>query len=307
MKQNILILGGLGFIGSNLVEEFLTYPAKYNIFIYEFPGKQNRFGNDIELIEGDFNNQLEVEKVFRENKIDQVFHLVSNTIPATSNENILYDIESNLVPTINLLNTLVKHKVLKIVFFSSGGSVYGVPENNPVSESHPTFPISSHGTIKLTIEKYLHLFNRLYGLNYLIFRPGNPYGPYQSSDKQGLINVFFRRMVKNQDVFVRGDGSAFRDYIYIKDMVRVVKGITVDIDSVNNEIINLGSGQGLTINEIISFLKSELSYKGTVHYDRMLSSDVPGIILNVDKMKKLFPLQLTTLQEGIRKMLDTIA
>ena len=297
--KNILIFGGLGFIGSNIIEELLLHKDDYNIIVFDFPGKQNIFEGQIKIIYSDFNNEENLELVFNENKIDCVIHLISTTIPASSNDNIIYDIEANLVPTIRLLKLLALYKIPEIIFFSSGGSVYGVTKDEKVDENHSVFPISSHGTIKLTIEKYIHLFQELYGVNYLILRVGNPYGPYQSSDNQGIINVFIRKMLRDEKLIVRGDGSAIRDYIYVKDLAKIVHLLISK--GIRNEIINIGSGIGVSINQIIDTLKKIINYKNSIEYTEAPLSDVPKIILETKKLKGMIQYQLFNIEEGIQK------
>lgn len=302
--KNILILGGLGFIGSNIIEEFLHHKDDYNIIVFDFPGKHNFFGGQIKVINGDFGNEANLEQVFIENKIDIVFHLVSTTVPASSNDNIIYDIEANLVPTIRLLKLLELYNIPEIIFFSSGGSIYGVTNEEKVDENHSVFPVSSHGTIKLTIEKYIHLFQELYGVNYLILRVGNPYGPYQSSDNQGIINVFIRKMLRDEKLIVRGDGSAIRDYIYVKDLAKIVHLLISK--GIRNEIINIGSGIGVSINQIIDTLKKIINYKNSIEYTEAPLSDVPKIILETKKMEGMIQYQLCSIEEGIQKTVESM-
>lgn len=295
---NILILGGLGFIGSNIIEAFLEEDEPYKIIVFDFPGMINIFGTKVKMVYGDFNNTDDLDAVLKHNNIDIVIHLISTTIPGSSNDNIIYDIESNLIPSVRLLNLIIKYKILKIIFLSSGGTVYGPTEYALVNETHPTYPISSHGVIKLGIEKYLHLFHQLYGLNFLILRAGNPYGPYQRSDKQGIINVFLRKMIHNEKLIVRGDGSAVRDYFYIKDLASIIKSLIVN--NIQNEVINIGSGTGVTINQIIDILKT-LNNKIEVEFTFALNSDITKIVLDIKKLNSLIKFNFCGLEEGILK------
>jgi len=296
--KNLLILGGLGFIGSNIISEFLKNETGYNIIAFEFPGVINHFGKDIKLIQGDFNNVEEIETVFRTNKIDIVIHLISTTIPVTSNANIIYDIEANLETSIRLLNILVKYRVPKVIFLSSGGTVYGITNDEKVSENSETFPISSHGVIKLTIEKYLHLYHHLYNLNYLILRVGNPYGPYHKSDKQGVINVFLNKIIHKQPLIIRGDGNSLRDYIYVEDLSHIIFKL-ID-ENINNEIINIGSGEGTTINQIIEIL-TKIDNNLEVKYSETSLTEIPRIILDISKLNSIYSHSFCGLKDGILK------
>lgn len=296
--KNVLILGGLGFIGSNIIEEFLSETESYNLIVFDFPGSVNKFKNKIKIVYGDFNNEKEVEAVLSDNQIDIVIHLISTTIPALSNNNIIYDIEANLVTTVRLLNLLVKYEIKKIVFLSSGGTVYGMTDAKLVNENHPTYPISSHGIIKLCIEKYLHQFHQLYGLNFLILRVGNPYGPHQQSTKQGIINVFLRKIINQEKLIVRGDGSAIRDYIYVKDLASII--ISLIRNNIQNEIINIGSGQGTSVNQVLEILK-KINSKIKIEYIAALDSDIQKIVLDIKKLESHTKIDFCKLEDGINR------
>ena len=257
MKKKILILGGFGFIGTNLTEELLKR-GDFNIVIFE--AKDVTIQNPdllkyITVYYGDFNNEKDYEIIFQENQINCVIHLIGMNVPLLSNENIMYDINFNLINTIKLLNIIRQYKVKKVVFLSSGGTVYGILKNEH-KESYPTNPISSYGILKLTIEKYFYLYNYLYEINYLILRPSNPYGKYHKNSQQGLINVILKKILNGETVKIWGDGLIIRDFIYIKDLVRII----VDLieKNIQNEIINIGSNKGYSINNILNIIKKEI-------------------------------------------------
>ena len=171
----------------------------------------------VKVYYGDFQNEKDYEIIFKENEIDVIIHLISTTVPSTSNENIIYDIHSNLVNTIKLLNMMRQYQIKNIVFPSSGGTIYGISKKMH-KETDPAKPICSYGVIKMTIEKYLYLYKYLYGINYLILRLSNPYGKYHKSSLQGLINVVLENILKGETIEIWGDGSVVRDYIHIEDI-----------------------------------------------------------------------------------------
>ncbi|KKQ33959.1 MAG: NAD dependent epimerase/dehydratase family protein [Candidatus Nomurabacteria bacterium GW2011_GWB1_37_5] len=305
-KKNILILGGFGFIGKNLIEDFLKTNT-YSLSILDLPGTS--FGDPVvddggrlKIYHGNFSDRDLLRKIFTENNIDIVIHLVSTTIPATSNADIIYDIHSNLEGTISILEEMRKASVLKIVYFSSGGTVYGSGtdehKNRGFRESDQTNPISSYGIMKLAIEKYLELYRYLFGINYLILRESNPYGPYHNSDKQGFINVILKTILSEKPVTIWGDGSVIRDFIYVKDTGRVL----IDLLDRNiwNRIFNLGSGQGYSINEILEIIKKEVG-DFEIKYESTRSFDVPRAVLDISELSKTTPVanNLTGIKEGI--------
>lgn len=294
--KKILVLGGLGFIGTNLIHRWNSSGKDYELTVFDFPGVSSNYSSDVKVVHGDFNNAGDIESILASDRFDIVIHLISTTVPATSNYNMLYDIEANLVASVRLLELMVRHKAQKIVFLSSGGTVYGVTEGGNIDENHPTSPISSHGIIKLSIEKYIQLFNRLYGLDYLILRAGNAYGPFQRSEDQGIINVSLRRIINGLPLVVRGDGSAVRDYFHVNDLADVT-GALID-KKISNEILNIGSGTGTSINTLLNIFR-ELSPSVTVEYKDVLSSDVPGIVLNTSKLRSITDHEFIDLKKGI--------
>ncbi len=299
LAKKILILGGFGFIGTNLTEELLKR-GNYDIIIFEGKKviKQNpELFKKVKIYYGDFHNEREYEIIFKENEIDTVIHLIGTTIPSISNENIIYDIQSNLVNTIKLLNMMIQYKVKNIVFTSSGGTVYGILKNKH-KESDPTRPISSYGIIKLTIEKYLYLYNKLFGLNYLILRPSNPFGEYHINPQQGLINVILKKIFNGENIEIWGDGSVVRDYIYIKDFVRIF--IDLIEKKIQNEILNIGSGRGYSINEILTIIRKEIKDFQLKYMDKR-KVDVPYLILNIDKLKTILDINFISIEKSIKK------
>jgi len=174
-------------------------------------------------------------------------------------------VESNVVGTLNLLEKSVKKGVKKIVFASSGGTVYGIPKSLPIPETHQTMPLCSYGITKLTIEKYLALFHRLHNLDYTILRAGNPYGERQRIDSvQGVVTVFLGKRLLNQTINIWGDGSVARDYFYISDLVSAfVRVIESDTKS---KIYNIAGGRARSLNDILSVIREVTGLQPVVQY-----------------------------------------
>ena len=179
MKEKCIIYGGAGFIGSHTTETLLDNNFEVTVFDKINASKKNLTNvlNKIRFIEGDFNNSIDIKESLKNQ--DYVIHLVSSTLPADSNLNPQYDVETNLISSLNLFEECVNQKIKKVIFVSSGGTIYGNPIKLPINEEHPTNPTSSYGIIKLTIEKYLLLYKSLKGLDYKILRLSNPFGERQ--------------------------------------------------------------------------------------------------------------------------------
>ncbi|MFH1822840.1 MAG: NAD-dependent epimerase/dehydratase family protein [Patescibacteria group bacterium] len=294
MKKTILILGGEGFIGRNLIDEL-----KDNCNIISFDLKKNvKSDNNIKFYKGNFTLKQDLEIVFKENKVDIVIHALSTTIPSNSNENIIYDINSNLIATVELLDLMRKYSTSKIIFISSGGTVYGLlnPKQSVVTEDYATNPICSYGIVKLSIEKYIYLYNYLYGTDYLVLRFANPYGKYHRSDKQGLINVILNKIINHETLTIWGDGSTVRDYVYINDCASIV-GILIE-KNISNEIINIGSGTGHSVNDILKIIEKQI---GNFKINRLEARnfDVPNLVLNNSKLQSIINYEFTNIEEGI--------
>ena len=299
--KKILIFGGFGFIGTNLIEE-LTNRGGYEIYIFE--AKNALIQNPdllkkVKVYSGEFNNIEDYEVIFKEHLIDLVIHLINTNIPSSSNKNVIFDITSNLINTINLLNIMLKYNCKNIVFLSSGGTIYGISrDRKKKKETDSKNPLSSYGIVKLTIEKYIHLYSYLHGLIYLILRPSNPFGEYHKNQKQGIINVILKKALNRETVEIWGDGTVVRDFIYVKDLVKIIFDL---IESkIQNEIFNIGSGKGYSINDIIEIVQKEIgNFK--LEYKDARKVDIPYLILNIDKLEKHLELNLTSIEEGIKK------
>lgn len=304
--RNCIIYGGGGFIGSHLCENLLN--RGYSVTVFDklnFSQKNlSNVSDDVRIIEGDFNNEIDIERSLK--GIDYVFHLVSSTLPSGSNENPIYDAETNLVSSLRLFNECRNNGVKKIAFISSGGTVYGIPEEVPINESHPINPIVSYGIIKRTIEKYLYMYYKLYGLNYYVFRLSNPYGERQNPHAaQGAIPVFIYKALNSIPIEIWGDGSITRDYIYIKDTVDVIaKSISVKTD---HKIFNISSGKGYSLNEVIDMIKKVSGLDPMVNYTEGRGIDVPVNILDNSLAKETFDWETSTdIEDGIRRTYEFI-
>jgi UDP-glucose 4-epimerase len=293
-----LVLGGCGFIGSHLTESLIKKNLNVSIFdkknIPEFLKKKYK----IEYYQGTLTDRRLIAEALK--KVDIVFHLISSTVPSTSNQDPIYDIKTNLIGTINLLQEMVYNNVKKIVYLSSGGTVYGNPKFNPVNEDHSLRPISSYGIVKIAIENYIYMFQKIYGIDFIILRPSNAYGPRQGhTGIQGIIGTLLYKYLQNETINIWGDGSIVRDYIYVGDLVQLC--IKSGLSNING-IFNAGSGYGVSINELISIIQKTLDIKFKINYLPARKFDVQKIILDISKTKKAFNwLPEVSIEEGIKR------
>ncbi len=301
MKKTILLLGGFGFIGSNFMDFLQKRKIQdFRILIFarkDSPEKRERFKNVIrEVYIGDFCTENDVRKVFNDHRIDLVFHLISSSVPFTSNQDIAADINNNLLSAIRLLDLCIEFKIEKIIFSSSGGAVYGDINKESYSEEDDGSPNSSYGIIKITIEKYIKLYAHLYGIKYLCFRIANPYGLFHTSDTQGAINIAVKRAVLGDEFKVWGSGNNKKDYIFAEDLCRIIYNILES--DIQNKILNIGTGKGISINEILSVIKI-FQPDFNISYSEAKLFDVSNVVLNISNIEKFVNFELTPLNIGI--------
>lgn len=280
--MRVLVLGGSGFLGSHIVDRFLA--DKHEVCVYDlYPERFRRSPKSIRFYTGDFGNVGALDELIATG-FDAVIHCVSTTTPKSSNESPEFDIQSNVIGTLYLLDICVKHKVGKLVFLSSGGTVYGDIGNiDAVDEFHSVRPMCSYGVSKLTIEHYLDVYKHLRGLDYVALRLSNPYGERQSPLRAlGALTVFLHRTLKHQPVEVWGDGSVTRDFIYVGDVAQAVYLATINAVS---GIFNVGTGVGLSLHDILSHIRSVVRIEPSVTWLPARSFDVPRIVLNAQKLK----------------------
>jgi UDP-glucose 4-epimerase len=278
--MRVLIIGGSGFLGSHVVDRFVNEGAKVTVFDRNLE-RYRELEAGVQFIVGDLGNHGSVEEVVGAG-YDAVVHLVSTTTPRTSNESPEFDIQTNVIGTVNLLNSCVKHHVGKFIFLSSGGTVYGdIGDAKTVDENHPTRPISSYGISKLSIESYLHMYQRLYKLNYVALRLSNPYGERQDpKNSLGALTIFLNRMLSGQPIEVWGDGTVTRDFIYAGDVANAIYLST--INSIGG-VYNIGSGDGLSIRGLLDALKAATKINPRVIWLSGRPFDVPRIVLDCTK------------------------
>ena len=296
-----LVLGGAGFIGSHLAEALAQQGLRVKLFDRPHVDRLPLFprAKGFELFTGDFLNPRALAPALDGTQV--VFHLVSTTLPKNSNDNPVYDVESNVLGSLRLLELCREHGVGKLVYVSSGGTVYGVPRTTPIAEDHPTEPISSYGIHKLMVEKYLALAHRLHGLEYRIVRPANLYGPQQRLDiAQGAVAVFLDRALRDQPIQIWGDGSVVRDYVYVADAVNAM--LKVASFEGAQRIFNVGSGSGTSLNQLVAEIEKLLGRGVKVEHTGSRAVDVPVNVLDASLAARHLGWRASTpLGEGLRR------
>ncbi|WP_295458329.1 NAD-dependent epimerase/dehydratase family protein [uncultured Thiodictyon sp.] len=280
MDKRILILGGNGFIGSHLTEALAATGARVRVL--------DRFGSlradpvhGVDYRYADFVDIAAVAESLAD--IDLVIHLISTTVPGTANLDPVGDIEGNLTGTVRLLQQMRDAGVSRLLFLSSGGTVYGNTRTVPIPEDHRLNPLSSYGIVKVAIEHYIAMFGALFGFRPLVLRVSNPYGPRQSHlGVQGVISTFFQRILDGDPIRIWGDGAAVRDYLYVSDLVSfIVEAVRHDLTGT----FNIGSGHGASVNDILTVVSEVTGTAPVVQYLPARGFDVKNVVLDIAKAR----------------------
>ncbi len=291
-----LVLGAGGFIGSHLCQALHRAGARVHGFGRPpaFPGSLP----PIRFTEGEFTDRAALALAVDGAEI--VFHLLGNTNPELSNKNPIADLEVNTLPSVHLLGLCRATRVRKIVFVSSGGTVYGMPAVIPIREDAATNPISAYGISKLMIEKYLQLFARLDGPSAVILRVANPFGPFQSPFRgQGLVAALIEAIIAKRPLEIWGDGSVVRDYFYISDLSEAI--ICASLYEGKELVFNIGSGIGLSVSKVIDTICQTLGCCAPeTSFNINRQADVPINVLDITLAKyELGWSPRTTWSEGL--------
>ncbi len=294
----ILVTGGNGFIGSHLVDRLAGQAS-----VIVFDRRERRYDPlppGVRSVIGSLSDRDLVRNVLTEFGVGTVYHLAWSSIHETATRHPVADIESNLMPTVQLLDACREAGVRRVVYVSSGGTVYGTPRARTLTEDHPTQPINAYGVTKLTVEKYLAAYHHLYGLEYVIFRPSVPYGPRQNPlGRQGAVAVFLYRALRGEPVVIFGDGQTSRDFFFVTDMLEPLVQAGSGAAGVNG-VFNLGGGHAYSLNELVAAIESVIGRSVTVRYEPARRIDAPSVCLDCEAARRTFGWHpVTSLHAGI--------
>ncbi len=262
--SKILITGGAGFIGSTLMDKLIDLGHEVVVIDNLFSGKKEYLNVKAKFYEVDINDEKKVNDIFLKEKFDYVYHLAAQIDVRRSVDDPILDNQINIIGALNILKNCYDNKVKKIMFASSGGAIYGFPEKIPTSETYPTYPVSPYGINKLSFEKYLNYYHKVYGQPYIAFRLANVYGPRQyKGGEAGVVSIFINNIVNNNVSYIYGDGFQTRDYIFVDDVIRAfISGLDNDIQGE----FNIGTGVEKNLLDIIFAIESADGSKMKLEY-----------------------------------------
>jgi len=249
--MKILVTGGAGFIASHIADKFIEEGHKVVILDDLSTGFEKNINPKVKFVKLNIKDE-KVSNLFEEEKFDVVNHHAAQMDVRRSVIDPVFDANTNILGTINLLQNSVKHGVKKFMFASTGGAVYGEQDYFPADENHPTNPVSPYGISKLSVEKYLYFYFNEHKLNYTILRYANIYGPRQNPfGEAGVVAIFSTRLLKGEQPIINGTGEQTRDYVFVKD---VVKANLLTLTDKESNIYNVGTGIETDVNELYNIL-----------------------------------------------------
>jgi UDP-glucose 4-epimerase len=299
VKETILLLGGTGFIGRNIIDYLLKNEQNSNYKIVVLSRNfQSNIDKSIDCVIGDYADKNVLINLFSKWNFTKVFHCATSTTPLSSSNNILSDINGNLIATIGLLDVMKENGCNYILYLSSGGAVYGEKHLNSISENELCEPVSSYGVVKLTIENYLRLYQKQFGVNYLILRVSNPFGKFHTSEKQGVINIAIRRVLLGEAIEVWGDGTQSKDYIFVEDLVKIIFHLLKK--ECINITLNVGSGEINQLNGILHSIKMHFA-NSEVNYVASKITDVKDFCLDISLLQSLVNFKFSNFEDALEQ------
>lgn len=301
--MKVLVTGGAGFIGSHVVDIYLSNGFEVVIVDDLSTGRESNLNPAAKFYKIDIRSP-QLSEVFEKERPDYINHHAAQMNVRRSVADPLFDADVNIRGSINLLENARNYQVKRIVYISTGGAVYGEPEYLPCDENHPINPICQYGASKHTVEHYLYMYQINYGLPYTVIRYPNVFGPRQDPyGEAGVIAIFTGQMLKGEQVVINGDGEQTRDYVYVGDCARAN---LLALTSENTDgIFNLGSGKGTSVNQIFEALKDITGYQVPPVYGPAKLGETRFIYLDAAKAaKKLGWTPGVSLEEGLRCTVD---
>jgi len=303
--MKILVTGGVGFIGSHIVDAYINLGYKVVVIDNLSTGFRKNLNPKAKFYKVDIGDLPKIEKIFQKEKPQIVNHHAAIAEVVKSLRDPLPTLNVNVIGTINLLLAAGKIRVKKFIFSSTGGAIYGQPDKIPADENTPAIPLSPYGLSKLLGEECIKFYAKHYGFDYLIFRYPNVYGPRQNpKGEAGVVAIFSGLMRKGKQPTIFGDGSKTRDYVHIDDIVRAN---IIGLHKGKNEIFNLGWAKKISDQKIFDTIAKNLNFKKPPIYAPFRHGEVYQIALSAKKARKNLGWQpQISLEEGIKKTVKTI-
>ena len=300
--MNILVTGGAGFIGSNVADAFIAEGHTVSIVDDLSSGNHENINPKAHFYQFDIQNPG-VETIFEKEKIDVICHHAAQMDVRKSVADPKFDASVNILGMLNLMELGVKYKIKKVLFSSTGGAIYGEQDYFPADEKHPLCPLSPYGITKLATEKYLFFYKATYGIEHVILRYANIYGPRQNPHGEaGVVAIFASKMLKGEQPVINGDGKQTRDYVFVGDVVRAN---LMALGHGNSGIFNIGTGIETDVNELFRHIRTFTGSQCEERHAPAKAGEQLRSVIDHTKAKKILGWEPTVeVGEGLRQTVD---
>ncbi len=300
--MKILVTGGAGFIGSHVADAYIEMGHEVVIVDNLSMGNIANVNPSARFVKMNIQDE-QILDLFKSERFDVVNHHAAQMDVRLSVADPIYDANNNIIGTINLLQAAVKTGVKKFIFISSGGAIYGEQDYFPADEDHPTRPISPYGITKLSGEKYLYFYHHVYGIQFVVLRYSNVYGPRQNpKGEAGVVAIFTSRLLNGGQPIINGDGLQTRDYVFVGDVVSAnIKALNYD----HCDYFNIGTGIETNVNELFA----KLRHLTNANVEEVHGPAQPGeqlrSVLNIAKAQRLLQWRpQVSLEEGLARTVE---
>lgn len=304
--MNILVTGGAGFIGSHVVDAYIEAGHRVSIIDNFSTGSRENLNHHATLHEVDIRDRDRVVEIIRSGGFDLVSHHAAQLDVRVSVRDPQFDAGQNIIGSLNILQAALDNRVRKVIFASSGGTVYGEQENFPATEDDSTNPISPYGVTKLAVEKYLYYYHQQHGMEYVALRYANIYGPRQNPHgESGVIAIFCERMFAGIQPFINGTGDQTRDYVYVGDVVRANLLALDFLAAKGSRTFNIGTATETSVNQLFRALNELLGNRFTEEHAPAKPGEQMRSVCSFDRARhELGWTPEVSLQDGLRMTLD---
>ena len=301
--MRILVTGGAGFIGSNVVDRFLELGHEVAVFDDLSSGFREFVNPKARFFQGDLADAAAIDAAIAEFKPEVVDHHAAQIDVRKSVSDPVFDARVNILGSIGLLQACTRHGVRKVVYASTGGALYGEGRQLPATEDHPVNPEAPYGASKHTVEHYLYLWKLLHGLDFTVLRYPNVFGPRQNPHGEAGVNaIFIGLMLEGKRPRIFGDGNAVRDYLFVSD---VVDANVIALEKGSGEMLNLGTGIGTSVNDIVRELKVILGFAEDAIHEPPRPGEVQRIYLDASRAKSVLGwAPRVSFAEGLRRTVE---
>lgn len=302
--MRVLVTGGAGFIASHVVDRLIKDGHSVAIVDDLSTGFKENLNPKARFYKIDIRDAA-LSEVFERERPDVVDHHAAQMAVIRSLKEPEFDADVNIIGSLKIILNCLKYRVKKLVYISTGGAVYGEPQYLPTDEAHPINPISQYGITKHTVEHYLFLYNLTDGLKYTALRYPNVYGPRQYPyGEAGVTAIFSAKMLKGEAPTIFGDGEQLRDYVYVDDIVEA-NILAMTNAASDNQILNIGSGRGASVNEIFRIIKGATGFAGEAISAPARKGEVCKIYISAERAKKVIGWEpKVSFEDGLKRLVE---